>query len=285
MTVYAQSARFDTGRAMTEDELRRAAPSIFATTARPDKSARFAPIATIDAVRALAKEGFSVVGAKQCVAKRADGGPFSKHLLRIRRLNDAVEHRVGDTVFEMLLKNANDGSSKWNLMGGLFKIACLNSLVAALASLENIAVRHTGDALHKVIEGTFTVLAEGQKAIEAPLEWSKINLNDDQRLDYAKAAHLVRFGDAEGNVTTNVKPEQLLSPRRTQDVGNDLWKTFNVVQENVIRGGVPAFGTDTRGRYVRRHTRAINGIDQDLKLNKALWMITQSWADHAKAAA
>src|ERR1035437_8883572 len=208
MTVYAQSARFDTGRAMTEDELRRAAPSVFATTARPDKSARFAPIATIDAVRALGKEGFSVVGARQCVAKRADGGPFSKHLLRIRRLNDAVEHRVGDTVFEMLLKNANDGSSKWNLMGGLFKIACLNSMVSALASLENIAVRHTGDAIHKVIDGTYTVLKEGQKALEAPVEWGKINMTGLDRLDFAKAAHVVRFGDAEGNTTTSVEPLQ-----------------------------------------------------------------------------
>jgi hypothetical protein len=278
--------RFDTGRAMTEDELYKAAPSVFAKTARPDKSDRFAPIATIDAVRALAEEGFSVVGARQCVARReGNGSPFGKHLLRIRRLNDTDAHRVGDTVFEMLLKNANDGSSKWNLMGGLFRIACLNSMVAALASLENIAVRHTGDALKKVIEGTFTVLKEGQKAIEAPLEWSKINLSGEQRLDFAEAAHIVRFGDAEGNVgTTSVKPAQLLEPRRMEDARHDLWSTFNVVQENAVRGGISSYGPNANGHYQRHRTRAINGIDQDLKLNKALWMIAQSWADYAKAA-
>lgn len=35
MTVYTHTARFDTGRTLTEDELRKAAPSIFATAAQP----------------------------------------------------------------------------------------------------------------------------------------------------------------------------------------------------------------------------------------------------------
>jgi hypothetical protein len=33
MTVYTHTARFDTARALTEEELRKAAPSIFATAA------------------------------------------------------------------------------------------------------------------------------------------------------------------------------------------------------------------------------------------------------------
>jgi hypothetical protein len=76
---------------------------------------------------------------------------------------------------------------------------------------------------------------------------------------------------------------QLLAPRRTQDVGTDLWSTFNVIQENVVRGGLDASGPNANGQYRRHTTRAINGIDQDLKLNKALWILAQSWADHAKA--
>jgi len=34
MTIYTNTARFDTARSMTENELRRAAPSIFAMSAR-----------------------------------------------------------------------------------------------------------------------------------------------------------------------------------------------------------------------------------------------------------
>src|SRR6187431_2753685 len=63
--IYTPTARFDTGRALTESELFKLAPSVFATTAHESRSERFAPIPTIEIVRGLAKEGFGVVGAKQ----------------------------------------------------------------------------------------------------------------------------------------------------------------------------------------------------------------------------
>jgi hypothetical protein len=37
-----------------------------------------------------------------------------------------------------------------------------------------------------------------------------------------------------------ITPEQIINPRRVLDRGQDLWTTFNVVQENVIRGGFVA---------------------------------------------
>lgn len=110
-TMYGATARFDTGRAMTEDELRRAAPSIFATTAHSSRSERFRTIPTIEILRGLANEGFFPVGARQCVSRARDRAPFAKHLVRLRKLDDNRKLRTGDTVFEALLQNANDGSS------------------------------------------------------------------------------------------------------------------------------------------------------------------------------
>jgi hypothetical protein len=45
------------------------------------------------------------------------------------------------------------------------------------------------------------------------------------------------------------------------------------VQENVIRGGMVGLGRDRAGRPRQTTSRAIKGIDQDVKLNKALWML------------
>jgi Domain of unknown function (DUF932) len=143
--VYAQSARFDTARALTEDELRRLAPSVFATEAHSSRSDQFSPIPTIEVVRGLAKEGFHVVGAKQAVARMDDRREFTKHLLRLRRLDDDAKFSVGDTVCEMLLKNANDGTSAYDLLAGLFRIRCLNSLVTQTGTIDSIKVRHSGD--------------------------------------------------------------------------------------------------------------------------------------------
>lgn len=279
MQIYTPSARFDNqARALTEDELRTMAPSIFATTAHESRSERFAPIPTIEVIRGLAKEGFSVVGARQSVARLDDRREFTKHLLRLRRLDDAVKYQVGDTVFEMLLKNANDGTSVYDLLAGLFRICCLNSVVAATAMLDALKVRHTGDVQQRVIEGTFSVLKSAEIALAAPQDWSKIELKPEERVAFAESAHVLRFADGEGNVATPVKPLQLLEARRADDTKRDLWTTFNVVQENAIKGGLTAWGQNAAGQRRRSTTREIKGIDQDVKLNKALWMLADKMA-------
>ena len=122
MTVYTNTARFDHARALTEDEMRRIAPSIFATSAHESRSERFQPIPTIEVLRGLGKEGFVPVGVKQSVARDADKVNFTKHLIRLRRLGNEDSYRVGDTVCEILLKNANDGTSAYELMAGLFRL-------------------------------------------------------------------------------------------------------------------------------------------------------------------
>lgn len=282
--VYAKTARFDSARALTEDELRIHAPSIFATSAHESRSERFQPIPTIEVLRGLMKEGFMPVGAKQSNVRDESKVDFTKHLIRLRRLDDDQTHRVGDTVCEILLKNANDGTSAYDLMAGLFRIACLNSLVSQTATLDSVKVRHSGDVMDKVIDGTYRVLEEAHKALAAPQDWGTMLLNKEEQLVLANAAHMIRFGDAEGNVKTAIQPDQLLTPKRIADRGNDLWTTFNVLQENAIRGGQRAWGRDANNRPRRTTARAVNGIEQDVRINKALWMVTEKMAEIKRAA-
>jgi hypothetical protein len=100
----------------------------------------------------------------------------------------------------------------------------------------------------------------------------------------AEAAHVLRFADADGDINTPIRPDQLLIPRRRDDRANDLWTTFNVVQENVIKGGLSAMGRDANGRRRRTTTRQVNGIDQDVRLNKALFVLAERMAGILKAA-
>ena len=53
----------------------------------------------------------------------------------------------------------------------------------------------------------------------------------------------------------------------------------NRVQENSIKGGLQGVIRDEHGRIRRSKSRAVNGIEQDIKLNKALWLIGQKMAD------
>jgi hypothetical protein len=278
-SVYASTARFDSARALSEDEMRRSAPSIFAVSAHESRSERFQPIPTIEVLRALTDEGFMPVGVKQGRTRDASKKDFTKHLIRLRRLDHDAKFCVGDTVCEILLKNANDGTSAFDIMAGLFRIRCLNSLVAQTSALESVKVRHSGDVRHKVIDGTFGVLKEAEKALAAPADWSGLILDRDEKQVFAEAAHIARFGDSEGETKTHIQPSQLLNTRRTGDREHDLWTTFNVVQENAIRGGLEARFRDEHGHLRRSTSRAVRGIDQDVKLNKALWTLSEKMAE------
>ena len=109
--------------------------------------------------------------------------------------------------------------------------------------------------------------------------------DDGGTIALAEAAHTMRFADSEGKVTTPILPAQLLQARRHYDNGNDLWKTFNRIQENVIQGGLSGrtrSSYDELGRFVpsrRVSTREIKGIDQDVRLNRALWTLAEKMAD------
>ena len=278
-SIYTNTARFDDHqRFLTEDEIRSAAPSVFATTAHESRSARFKPIATIDVIRMLDQEGFGVVGAKQSVARLEDRKDFTKHLLRLRK-KDEVQRRVGDTVFEVLLKNANDGTAAYDLLSGLFRIRCLNSLVAMDTQMSTQRVRHSGDVAPKVIEGVFSVVKDAERALNAPAQWGQLQLAAPEQMFLAEAAHAIRFPvDENNNQTTNVKPEQMLHVRRTGDIGDDLWTVFNRVQENVVRGGLNNYGYNAEGRFRRAHTREVKGIDQSTALNRALWTLGEKMA-------
>ncbi|PLC59970.1 hypothetical protein B9P82_27665, partial [Citrobacter sp. L55] len=76
-----------------------------------------------------------------------------------------------------------------------------------------------------------------------------------------------RFGEEHQPVTE----AQVLSPRRWQDEQNDLWTVFNRLQENLQKGGLA--GRTAQGK--RSRTRAVKGIDGDLKLNRALWVMAE----------
>lgn len=276
--------RFDHSRPLTEDEIRAVAPSVFGRTAHESRSDRFRAIPTIDAVRALKKEGFEVVSAVASGVRDPSHRDFGKHLLRFRRFDDMRAYQVGDNILETILKNANNGTASYDLFAGLFRIRCLNGMVAALGTIGTVKVRHTGDVIPKVIEGTYSVIESAKIALRAPEQWGQIQLDRAEQMAFAESAHQLRFTneDENGNLIPvaehAIKPAALLVPRRQDDTASDLWTTFNVVQENAIKGGLHGMNRDANNRLRRVTTRAVKGIDQDVKLNRALWTLADKMA-------
>ena len=102
-----------------------------------------------------------------------------------------------------------------------------------------------------------------------------IDITPDERNIFAMSAHNLVYDDLE---SAPIQPDQLLSERRYDDKGNDLWTTFNVVQENIMRGGLKGRTRGSNGPLRRTTTRPVKALDLNVKLNQALWYLTEKMA-------
>lgn len=268
---------------MTRDAMMRLAPSIFATEAHASRSERFAAIPTIHLIEGLEKEGFEVVEVSQSRARDITRREFTKHIVKMRRGKHDFG-RPGEHVFrddreeipEVCLVNANDGTSRYKMFAGLFRLLCNNGLMVACGVSSEISIAHTGDALSHVIEGAYTVVADFDKVRDNAERMKAVTLDAGEANAFARAAIVAKYGDLEeGKTAYPITADQALRARRNGDEGGNLWRTFNRVQENLIRGGQQAARTAT-GR--RQRTRPVEGITQNVQLNRALWTLADEMA-------
>ncbi len=96
-----------------------------------------------------------------------------------------------------------------------------------------------------------------------------IMLDDGEAEVFARSALILKYD--EPGKTPPITESQILRPRRFDDNHADLWSTFNRVQENLVKGGLT--GRSTNGRQQR--TRPVQGIDRNVRLNRALWLLAE----------
>ena len=274
---------------LTLAQIASVAPSAVAVSQHNSRSSRYTFIPTSDVIAGMATAGFLPFFASQSIARDESRREFTKHMIRFRQMTDM--HRqaiVGELVSEIVLVNAHDGSARYSLMAGIWRFVCGNGMMVSDSTLASMSVRHSGDIVGQVIEGSLAIAGQSEKALEQVGKWGRLQLTSGEQLALADAARTLRFGDAEGKVDSPITADLLLRTRRHEDAGNDLWHTFNRVQENVIRGGLSAVPRDERGYRLRDEhgnrarrvtTRAVKGIDQDVKLNRALWTLAEKMAE------
>jgi hypothetical protein len=217
---------------------------------------------------ALGQAGFVPVAARQMQTRRRSA-LHACHVVRLRRRYETVALR--DSIPEILFLNSHDGTTAYQLRVGLFRAVCANGLIVSVSQFPVWRVPHRGDILDGIVKAalemteTFDLLGHQIERMERTV------LDEDRRLKFAHAAQILRFPELpHGGLT----PSQLLQVRRPEDAGSDLWRTFNAVQENVLRGGVSR--RSVTGRLTR--TRGITAIREDIRLNTALWDIAMRYA-------
>lgn len=273
---------FTSNQPLTIEQIAQFAPSALAVAPHESRSARYTYIPTINIIEGMIKSGFQPFKATQSLSRIEGKQEFTKHMIRFRRAD--LSFNVGETVPEIVLINSHDGTSAYKLMGGLFRKVCSNGMVVSESTIGSITIPHKGNILDNVIEGSYRIVGDSDRVLEGVRQWSHLQLTSGEQSAFAASAHTLRFADSEGQVSTPITPAQLLAPRRYADNGSDLWTVMNRVQENVIKGGLTARVPSRyeNGEFVpgrRVSTREVKGIDQDVRLNRALWQLAEKMAE------
>jgi hypothetical protein len=248
---------------LTDDQIRRVAPSIFAEAAHDSRSDRYTYIPTSEVLKALRHDGFQPFMVTQTRVRKEDKRDYTKHMIRLRH----AEQITGSEVNEIILLNSHDGTSSYQMIAGQFRFICKNGMVCGNVDNE-IRIHHKGDIVDNVKQAAFEVLDGFNLITEVTEEMKGVTLDSEEQALFANVALSLKYEPKE-DVPPPITGEQLLRPRRSEDRSNDLWTTFNRVQENMIQGGLDARTATNR----RTRTRAVTGIDTNVKLNRALWAL------------
>lgn len=234
---------------------------------------KFGFIDTLALLPMLEAAGFEITRSSQ--VKRRPNSPrdplAAKHLLRLRR--KGIAPLVGDTFPEIVLVNAHDGSSAFKLMLGLFRLACANGLIVQSAEFAPpVKLTHTISNAGKVLECMREIQSQAREAGRAILNMQARTLNYDERLRFAEQANDLLD-------TPMPNPAPLLNARRQADLSKNLWTIFNVVQENILKGGIAQARPQNliTGRYRYTHTRPIRSVDGTVGINTKLWNLAERY--------
>lgn len=244
--------------------------SVLNQTEGLNTSNRYEVATTQDIITNLVDHGFTYVSTQVAGVKKEENRGFQKHLVTMK--NKKYESSEG--VPTVLITNSYNRSTGIRIHTGYIRFACSNGLVTG-TDIEMLNIRHsTGweDKIYDFINN---------------YEEKVIRMNDERSRmlsKYMSFSDQVRF--AERAVQLRYPSEDILDAselniiRRPEDVGKDLWKTYNRVQEALLKGYftrrsmIPQPNDEpTEQLYSWRQAKRITDTNKIVDLNRNLYQL------------
>jgi Domain of unknown function (DUF932) len=236
-------------------------------------SSKYQFIPTKQILNILADFGWFPTQVREARTQIEENQGYQKHAIQLfnHRLNDDLA--VGDTLPQILLTNSHSGTAAFEFHLSLLEKVCLNGLIVEQATSERMRIHHRGQIEQLVSQIVQKALTNLPKVLQQAERFKQIKLDNEERLHFVQDAIELRF-DGEKYA---VNPSELLYARRSAQREPTLWNTYNVVQEALIRGGIRQQRRD--GSRIR--SREVTSIDENIRLNKALWTLAETTASRS----
>jgi hypothetical protein len=249
---------------LDSDQLAHRVPAAFADRPADKTSAKYVFLSTKNLIDALFEAGFVATAASQTHCRRGSDPAYARHMLRFQHSRESVT--LVDAIPQIVLINAHDGSSSYELRAGLYRPVCTNGLMVQLGDFGLIHVPHRGNIVRNVVDAALAMIRDFGRVGEVVRRMASVNLTAEQRLEFGRQALYLRYSRGQHWPVT---PEQVIAPRREADARQDVWSVYNTLQENLVQGGLA--GHSATGRASR--TRTVSAIREDVRINSGLWRV------------
>jgi hypothetical protein len=264
-------------------------PAVLTETKSPETSGKYGFVNTMQAMQILGDYGFRPTKAMQQPSRNPAKKPFAMHMISFAH-DDDLRNPYNETRPEIILYNSHDGKSALKLFAGAYRFICSNGIVAGDGFQSKM--RHskkTANGFETLLKDTAESLPRMMQRI-ATMQENVISTNDAIDFSYNAAALRwemapdwgddINFGAHYDQRTI----DQMQSPRRREDIGNNAWVVFNKIQESILRGGVEVRSITQKhldngnafGQY--RKAKAVCSLPETIRLNRELWDMSNAFA-------
>jgi len=252
------------------EELAQKYKSIAAKEPYKAVSKKYTFVPTMKILRTFDKEGWKPVEVQETKPRIKAKAGYQKHLIRLRHIS-MFRKNFQQEIPEIVIVNSHDKSSAFQIKLGIFRLVCSNGLIIGkyLKNYRIIHINYNEQIVEQAINEITTVIPN---IIELINEMKQKQLTEKEQFELAYQAMQLRWNP---NIY-HVPVENLLQIRRTEDEKNDLWITYNRIQENIIKGGIKVINKTTKKE---RLARAITSIDTQVKVNEKLFNLAEQFID------
>ena len=170
---------------MTIQEIKNVAPAIFTTSPDPKMSKRYSFAPTVDIMENFINNGWELASVKQ-----NGKGIYGVHELRFR---NGELPKVGDTLFEAIIKNSHNGLTTLNVSAGLHRLVCSNGLTVPTSTAQQFNVKHMGfdsEEVKRLTESFAKKLPMIQTSVDRMMERM---MTEGEKIEFARSAAHIKW--------------------------------------------------------------------------------------------
>ncbi len=253
---------------MNNLEMLESAPAVYSFNPENGVSKRYTFIRTIDVIYKLRDMGWQVVDAKQTgrknsiYRKRTDS--YARHMVVLEH-PDYVSHENGVKV-RLYVQNSHNRTRSFRIGIGFFVFICANETIVG-EDYDETRIKHMDVNLGNIEEIVADTVKRFDVHYQKLSQYRQIQLTHNEKIEFAMNAIKARYGKEKPEINI----EDILESRHEEYEDDTLWNVFNILQENLMRGGTK-YKTQ-KGRHLK--VRKVNSLNKEVQFNEQVWLLME----------